>query len=44
MIGVFALVDVRVHCVAGVNGGVASGEGGVGVSAGSEFFPNIELF
>ena len=44
IIRVIALVDVRVLCVARVNRGVASAEGGMGVSAGSELFPNIELF
>ena len=40
----FTLVEVRVLCVARVNGGVASGEDGMCVSVGSELFPNIELF
>ena len=35
IIGVFAMVAVGVLCVARVNGGVASGDGGTAVSFGS---------
>ena len=44
IMGMFSSADFVVLCVAGVNGGVASGEGGKGVSAGSAGVSNIGLF
>ena len=41
IIGVFVWVDVGVLCVARVNGGVESGDGGTVVSFGGVFVSNI---
>ena len=44
MIGVHLCADMVVLCVAGVKGGVASGEGGMDCSAGDVVVSNIVYF